>query len=494
MTDFISVTKINEVYLKLDVSTDGIDYELSDFFKFRVPGFQYMPRYKAGVWDGFKRLYDLRYKKLYSGLITYIQLFCQERGYELRLDKDTSKLLKPNRFTQEDVQNFLNRLSLPFDARDYQMEAVRHCLGSKRALLLSATGSGKSLMIYTLARIFTHLDLKTLIVVPTVSLVSQMTSDFKDYSKNIDWDTESHVHNIFAGKSHETEKPIVISTWQSIHGNPKKWFDQFQAVIFDEVHKAKADCSVSMMENLTNTKFRIGTTGTISETKVHKLVLEGLFGPVTNIVKTKELMDRGELSELKIEALVLRYPDDVKRSMKKATYREEIDFLNSHRKRNKLIGSLGLSLNSNALILFREVENHGKILFDYILEKADPNRKVFFVHGGVDAESREKVRQITEKEKNAIIVASYGVFSTGVNIKNLYHVICASPTKSRITLLQTIGRGLRLGDDSDKITVWDIVDDLTIRSHKNFSYQHFYDRVKVYNEEKFNYSIKEIPI
>jgi type I site-specific restriction endonuclease len=122
------------------------------------------------------------------------------------------------------------------------------------------------------------------------------------------------------------------------------------------------------------------------------------------------------------------------------------------------------------------------------------SRQIFFVYGGTDVEVRESIRAITEKEKDAIIVASYGTFSTGTNIRNLHNIIFASPSKSRIRNLQSIGRGLRIGDDKAKATLFDIADDLRVGKHSNFTLKHFIDRVKIYEDEKFNYKFYNIEL
>ena len=145
-------------------------------------------------------------------------------------------------------------------------------------------------------------------------------------------------------------------------------------------------------------------------------------------------------------------------------------------------------------MLFQRVESHGSILYEEINKSAGENRKVFFVHGGVDAEERELVREITERENNAIIVASYGTFSTGINIKKLHNVIFASPSKSRIRNLQSIGRVLRKGKDKVKATLYDIADDCTTKSRRNYTLNHFIERIKIYNEESFNYEIITIQL
>jgi superfamily II DNA or RNA helicase len=245
------------------------------------------------------------------------------------------------------------------------------------------------------------------------------------------------------------------------------------------------------MTNLTDCAYRFGLTGTLDGTQTHKLVLEGLFGREKRVTTTKELIEKGNLSEFKIKALILKYDEESCSFLKKSKYKDEIDFLVANPKRNKFIRNLTLSLNGNTLVLYQLVEKHGKLLYDMIWAKCG-DRKVFFVHGGVSAEDRELVRSITEKENDAIIVASYGTFSTGINIRNLHNIVFASPSKSKIRTLQSIGRGLRLGDNKESATLFDIADDLTYKSRKNFTLDHFIERMKIYNEEKFAYKIYEI--
>lgn len=485
----IVVKKHNEVYISVDTSS-SIHRELSDYFKFKVPGYQFMPAYKMRVWDGFVRLYNLMNGHIYLGLLPYIKQFCKERDYQIEIDE---VLLDKESFSDSDCLKFLKKLELPFDARDYQIKAIKHAIQNNRSLLLSPTGSGKSLIIYSLTRYYNK---KTLIIVPTISLVSQMFSDFKEYAKNQpQYHVDKVCHPIYAGKEKFTDSKVVISTWQSIYKLSKSWFDQFDVVIGDEVHLFKAKSLTKIMEKLDNTKYRFGTTGTLDGTQTHKLVLEGLFGTTFSVTTTKELMDDKHLSELSIDCIVLKHDKQTIKSHKKDSYQEEIKFLIQNEKRNNFIKNLAISTESNCLVIFQFVESHGKILYEMIKNKVhekDPNRKVFFVSGETDASSRENIRKITETQKNAIIVASSGVFSTGINIRNLENIIFASPSKSRIKTLQSIGRTLRIGDNSNKAKLYDIVDDMTDKSHKNFAVKHFLERVKIYDDEKFKYKLYKV--
>lgn len=429
---------------------------------------------------------------LYTGLLHYLKVFCDARRYTFDVDP---KLEEIQPWLREDTEKFIRSLKLPFTARDYQATAINHAVKHRRALLVSPTGSGKSLILYSIARYYKK---KTLIIVPTISLVSQMISDFREYSKeDPSFDVDKMCHPIFAGQDKVSKKPIIVSTWQSIYKMPKEFFKDFEVVMGDEVHQYKATSMKGIMEKLVSCPYRFGTTGTLDGLQTNKLVLEGLFGPALKVTTTKILMDKKQLAELNIQCLVLKYSEETTKANKILNYQDEIKFLVLNKKRNIFIRNLAISMKANTLVLFQFVESHGKVLHELIVKKlaqADPTRKVFFVSGETEGDVRENIRKLTEKEKNAIIVASSGVFSTGVNIRNLENIIFASPTKSRIKTLQSIGRALRIGDNSDKATLYDLVDDMTHKQHKNFAIKHFLERVKIYDGEKFKYKLHQIDL
>jgi hypothetical protein len=248
------------------------------------------------------------------------------------------------------------------------------------------------------------------------------------------------------------------------------------------------------MTGLINAKYRIGTTGTLDGTKTHKLVLEGLFGSVQKVTTTKELMDAKHLAEFQIKCLLLKYPEVVCQAARNFTYQQEIEFLVLNEARNKLISNLAISLEGNTLILYQYVDKHGKILYDMIQKRLNDDRKVYFVYGNTEVEVREETRKLVEQSTNAIIVASYGTFSTGVNIRNLHNVIFASPSKSRIRNLQSIGRGLRKSDTKQSATLFDIADDLRHKKHENYTLKHLDERLKMYGDEKFKFKIYKIEL
>jgi|DEB0MinimDraft_6_1074348.scaffolds.fasta_scaffold01748_8 superfamily II DNA or RNA helicase len=482
----IELIKVNEVYLRVDAEPH-ILAELGDHFTFLVPGHQFMPAFRNRLWDGKIRLLDTRNQTIYSGLIHHIEQFAQDRDYDISYPSDLNIATS---FSLVEGREFASTLNLPFEPRDYQMEAFVTCVRDHRKLILCPTGSGKSLIAYLLTRYYQQeCDGKILIIVPTISLVNQLYKDFADYG----WNTAENVHRIMQGKDKATDLPVVISTWQSAYKLPKAWFDQFDVVIGDEAHLFQAKSIQTMMTKMTDVKYRFGMTGTLADAKTHSLVLEGLFGRIRKIIKTKDLQKAGHLAKLQIKAVALKYAKDECRVVSKMKYHEEIDFLVSHKKRNIFIRNLALSLSGNTLVLFNFVEKHGNVLHRMIEEKAN-DKQVYYVWGGTDAELREQVREITENNNDVIIVASAGVFSTGVNIKNLHNVIFSHPGKSKIRVLQSIGRVLRTTETKESATLYDIVDDLTNGSKKNFAATHFIERHKYYVAEKFPVKLYKVEV
>ena len=489
-TRYIIIDKKDEVYLKIEADSD-IRRELGEYFTFEVPGFKFMPQFRNRVWDGKIRLFSYATGQIYCGLYPYILQWCKDNQIQV---VDGTKI-KDTVVDQNMVDKFIKALKIPkIEVRDYQREAFVHSIQKNRCLLLSPTASGKSLiiylmLIYNLLRLKDKKQDKILIIVPTTSLVEQLFKDFKDYG----YKSERNVHRIYQGHDKETTKRVVISTWQSIYNLPKKWFGQFGMIIGDEAHLFKAVSLTKIMTKLEKCKYRVGLTGTLDGTKTHKLVLEGLFGTVNKVVSTSELQEKKQLAALKIICLILQHDKNSRHFLKDKTYQEEMDFLVSNEKRNKYIRNLCLSLQGNTLCLFQYVEKHGEIL-KKLIEDRIKDHQVYFIHGGVEADEREQVRAITEKSEKAIIIASYGTFSTGINIRNLHNIVFSSPSKSPIRILQSIGRGLRLKDNKSHATLYDISDDVSYQGKDNYTLQHFRERVNIYSSEDFDYEMHNVEL
>ena len=481
MTDIV-IKKKNEVYMTI-AGAPHVHRELSDYFSFEVPEAKFLkrnPRYK--YWDGMIRLYSPGTGELYVGLLDHLFEWAYERAYTVGYEQNDwyGDISDTNGFVSlEGVKLFMDKIcNVP--PRPYQYQAVYEALRTNRKLLLSPTGSGKSLMIYSLVRYYCATNKKTLIIVPTTSLVEQMVNDFTEYG----WNADDHVHKIYSGKDKNTDKKVIISTWQSIYKFPKRYFDDVDCVIGDEAHLFKSKSLTGIMTKLHNAKFRFGFTGTLDGSKTHKWVLEGLSGSCKQVTKTDELIKSGYLSKFRIKVLLCNHAPQYFES-----YQEEIDFLVQHRGRNNLIKNLVADIEGNTLVLFNYIEKHGEPLYNLINSTVDEQRKIFFVHGGTDVEDREEVRHLTETEDNAVIIASYGTFSTGINIKRLHNIIFASPSKSRIRNLQSIGRVLRKGEGKDIATLYDIADDINGR---NYTLKHLNERVNIYQSENFKYEVIKV--
>ena len=470
--DAVAVAKKDDVYLWVSGEPHVIR-EMSDYFTFDVPSAKFHPSYKMGAWDGKIRLLNYKDQTIYAGLLPHIRTFCRERGYIL-----TSEEQADENFSLNEANEFVETLGLPFKPREYQMEAFVAAVRKRRMLLLSPTGSGKSLIIYLLIKLYsTKHDRKHLIIVPSTSLVAQMKKDFADYGLDV-----STIHQIMSGRDKQTDKPIVISTWQSLYKMPKKYFNQFGTVVVDECHGVKAKSITNIMTKMTNTPYRFGTTGTLDGTLTNKLVIEGLLGEVRKVTATANLIEEKVLSDFMVKSIILKHQQKVPADLK---YQEEIDYLVSNESRNKFIKNLVLSLKGNTLVLFNYVEKHGVPLFKSINDARETNRPCFFVYGGTELDVREQVRARVEQEDNAIIIASSGVYSQGINIKRLHNVVFTHPGKSRVRTLQSIGRALRRVDDEEAV-LYDIVDDLTNgRKTRNFSLKHYQERFAIYKSEKF---------
>lgn len=501
MTERIKITKKNEVYAVLDADY-GIKMEIQDHFSYYVQNYRFQPKVKAGIWDGKVRLYNLVTGEFPLGLYPDLVEFCNSRDYIIEYGSSPYGIPgDKNNISLEAVKEFVDSLKCTdskgniLEIRDYQYQAIYTALLDKRRTILASTGAGKSLIQYCLVRFMLESEMRVMMIVPTKGLVLQMLKDFCDYSQLNGFDVEEAVHIIMGGSEKKTTKDVVITTWQSMQKMPAPYFHQFDGVMVDEVHGAKANVIQGILGKCAESAHRFGLTGSLDKVESNIMLIRGMLGDVVRVTTTKKLMEDGHLTPIDIKAILLDYSADTKQLCKDFDYHKEIEFICQHEKRNKFIRNLSLSLDGNTLILYNLVEKHGKVLHELIKDKAAEGRHVFFVHGDVEAEDRDTIRHIVENENNAIIVASMGTFSTGINIKRLHNVILASPTKSVVRLLQSIGRGLRLSSDKEKFYFYDIADNLAKSTkNKNYTYKHLLDRLAVYNDEQFPFKVVNVSL
>ena len=489
----LKITQPDSVVLKIDCDR-SLAKELNGYFTFTVPNFQYTPAFKKRLWDGKIRLFNLYTQTIFAGLREQVIKFAKDRGYTWEESLASYDIPSP-----EAVKGFIDALPITAGGKeirpyDYQVEAVQHALNRSRALLVSPTGSGKSLMIYLLTRWILDQNPtgKILIIVPTTSLVAQMLADFRDYSKRDSWRADRNIHTIMSGKDKHTSRRVVISTWQSIYNQPYDYFDDFVGVFGDECHLFKAKSLTSIMSKARKTKYRFGTTGTLDGTQTHKLVIEGLFGPTYHTTTTKKLIDQDLLSNISIDCLQLQYDQTDIEQTKKMVYADEIRWVVSNKRRNEFIKTLCNKLTGNTLVLFNFVELQGKPLYELI--KNSSTKPVYFIHGATEVDEREQIRKVMDKKTDATLIASYGTCSTGINIRNIHNIVFASPSKSVIRILQSIGRGLRKSDTKGQMKLIDIADDLRYKKQINHGMNHLHERLKIYTNEGFPYKLISVQL
>ncbi|EMW0060154.1 DEAD/DEAH box helicase family protein [Salmonella enterica subsp. enterica] len=488
-------------FVKIECDT-SIAMELREFFSFEVDGAKFSARYKYSNWDGRIRLFTHE-NTLPIGLTKTVGIFAKNMGYSVWVDP---RLLEKEEITKEEIDQWIDNHEVysgntKINPYWYQREAVFQGIRNRRRMLVLPTSAGKSLVCSLLSRWYLeHYEGKVLIIVPTTSLVVQMRDDFVDYRLF----PHEAIHTIMSGSSKNVgDRLIVVSTWQSACKMSKEWFKQFGMVIVDECHKATAKNLTNIVNDMSHCRFKIGMTGSPKESKANLMQYVGLFGDISKIVSIDRLMDEGQVTKLKINCLFLRYTDEECSAVKGREYAEEIKYITSNTRRNKFACNLALKLaknGENVFLMFRNTK-HGKMLYEALQRVHD---KVYYVDGGVKTTDRDEFKKMAEGETGLICVASYGVFSTGVSIKNLHHVIFGHPVKESTIVRQSIGRALRKHGSKDIATVWDLIDHLAVKtksksakkqfSHLNYALKHALERIKIYNEDKFDYATKTLAI
>ena len=479
-----------------------IIFELRDYFSFQPPGYQYQAKYKYGGWNGYIYLMDYNGRLPY-GLAYLVSKFAESRGYSIWVDP---KINEEEDITRESFDSWLT--DHPVYSGDkqitphwYQADSVFHALKKRRAVLNLPTSAGKSLIQGLISRwCLENYTGKVLVIVPTTSLVDQMINDFADYRLF----PREMMLGIRSGSTKNSNAKIYVSTWQSAVKMPPEWFQQFMCLMVDECHLSTGASITKIINTMDQCIFKFGLSGSLKEGKTNMMQYVGAFGQIFKPVSTSKLMEEGHVSNLKINTIFLRYPEEEIKRLKGADYQTETTYVTSHKKRNIWICKLALKLardkNENVFVMFR-LTKHGKWLYEQLSKVYD---NVVYISGETDTNDRNEMKRIAESTKGLIVIGSIGVLSTGVSIKNLHHIIFAHPCKSAVTVKQSIGRVLRLHGSKLFASVWDIVDNLaTLAKSKtaknkysslNYSMKHAIERVRIYSEERFDYVIKHIDL
>ena len=503
----LNINKLNETYCQVTSENRGVLRSIADHFTVES-GADFFAKRNVPGWDGKLRLFRGFNQSMYIGLIPRLFKFMDEnftdgtkKNYDVVWNQDDFYGHQYD-LSVEDCNNIIEQLDIHSDGvkifpREHQLAALYFVLRSTcRGIVISPTGSGKSYIIYVLIRFLQSMRLKTLLVVPNISLIQQMYSDFKDYSSNDkSWNVKNEI-SLLTGSSKKATTDISIANWQAIYKQGQAYFQDFQAVVVDEVHSAQADSLKGILEKCTEAKYRYGFTGTMQDTACHAMVIEGLFGPVHKGVTSKQLQNAGVLCPLDIKMIFLQYNKRSRHICRGKTYQEEVEYVSTHPSKRAFVTALAASRKGNVLVLVHLVEKHLNPLYKDMKNKI-PGKKVYRITGSTTAEDREKIRSIMENNDDCILIATYGTCSTGVNIKNLHHIIFASAFKSKIRVLQSIGRELRVKEGKKKAVLWDLVDDLSLttsrngRTINNYLMRHALQRMQKYKEEEFPYEIME---
>ncbi|HET8688834.1 MAG TPA: DEAD/DEAH box helicase family protein [Methanosarcina sp.] len=499
----MKIEKFDESFIRVSATSD-IQQGIRDFFTFKAPGYKFNPRFKAKLWNGDISLYDTRTNKLPIGLLDLLKQYAERVEEDIEIIPNQHYTdLAPDYINFDEFASFVEELNLSNDkgeritATDYQIDAAYEALCQRRLVLEMPTGSGKSLTIYIIIRYLMELDKRISLVVPSISLVKQMISDFMEYSILNGFDIDYVTTLLYSGQERNFENPLLISTWQTLSKMIKtsygfKALNSYDAIIVDEAHVAKGVELQKVLAGATSVPYKIGMTGTIDKQKINELTIIGSLGPIRKVVTTRELMDRGNLSSMVIRGLVLQYDEAISKQVKGFSYKEEIDYLCGNEKRNNLIANLALATSGTTMILCNYVKNHLIPLYEIIKEKAKKTgRPVYAIYGDIDPDERERIRKVA-MEEDCILVCSFATCQAGLNCPKIDTVIFAAPSRSSIRVLQSIGRGLRRSINKTMMTLVDIVDDMRYKKHNNTTFDHFMERMKMYRVEQFDVQLKEI--
>jgi superfamily II DNA or RNA helicase len=477
----IYIEKLNETYIKVTSPEPSIEQELWETLSFEVPGAIFMPAYRHGNYDGMIRLYRKTDKLLYLGLLYKVLEYAKKRGYDVEYNYTD---FSSDDFSVKEAKDFVKTLNLPdrINVYDYQWKTFITAIRDKKHVYLSSTGSGKSLMIYLIAR---YLNLKTLIIAPRENLVRQLSQEF------IDFGYKESMHQIYSGQNKDTDDTFTFSTWQSIKNQEEEWLDQFECVIVDEVHNADGPCLRNILEKMKNCVYRFGFTGTLRSKETNQLIVEGLLGKVLRVSETKELIERNILTPLMIKIIILHYPKEEKKKVKGLNYQGELDFLIDNEFRNEFLTKLLLSLDGNNVTMCQRLRHADELQIQLTEQSSNP---VYIINGNVKGEVREDIRYKIEDQENSNIIAIARTFSEGVNIKRLNNLIYAHPTKDAVEIEQSIGRLLRTHESKDKVYLYDIADNLIYNGKDNYTVRWLKERIKLYKKRNFPFKIYNVKL
>ena len=475
----ITLVKLDNVWGKLITDDPHILEAAVRKFAVKVDNFWFMPAYKAGRWDG-KIKFVQPDGKFYVGIFKKVLHYVKDDNlYNIEIDPGFLNEEETGVFKERFLENISN-LEYPFEPRSYQLRGALKSSFYKRGICEHVTSSGKS---FTICLTIHHLlqdnpDHRVIILVPKIDLVEQFVENLEEYGIPTD------LVGKYCGYQKDEDAQIVVSTWQSVY-KKKAFLRNFNVLIVDECHGLKADEVRGVAEKAINADTRLGFTGTMPAPQCEYMLIQGVLGPVIDEVDYEELQKAKQIAQIKINIVQCNYNEQIILENEEEDFTSEKTRVETDVKRNKIICRIAKEYTDkgkNALILVKKLD-HIQDIKD-IMEKAGVN--YFVVTGETKVKDRNHARHEVEKSGGNVIIATTGVYSTGVSIKRLHCVLFASPGKSKIQTLQSVGRGLRLHDTKSHLHLYDVCENL------KFSKKHLKERLKYYKKAKFDYNIKEV--
>lgn len=489
----IEVEKLNESYSRIYPNNrDDADilWGLQEYFTVENEAAKFIrAKYKNSFgshWDGRKAFFNANKGIISNGLLPLTEKWCEKN--QIAFKKNYFPELPDidmNEFKESNKQILAGSKYTP---RDYQEQAAYEALNQRHGILECCTSSGKSLIIYLIIRNLLKMGVKNILLcVPNIQLVNQMYADFADYG----WkDEDDYCEILYGGEKPTFEKQVLISTWQSLQNKERTFFEKFDGVIYDECHSSKAQVVNKILKACENSRWRIGTTGTLPTSKMDMLSIASVLGKVLYKITSKELIEKGFLTRMIIANIFLKYPKEFIKRIKGSDFHNEVKEFEEYEKRQIAIDTIvkHTKPEHNLLVLLNHID-HLELVAKHIKEKF-PDRKVEIISGAVNAKKREEIRQDAENSEGLIIVATYGTCSTGVNIKKLHGIVLYGNSKSKIKVLQSLGRGLRKHESKEKVFLYDIIDDCrytkrTGAVYENTLFKHWVERKKYYEQEGY---------
>ena len=441
--------------IRIKILTNSPQYmkAMKKAFTHKVKGYFWSPKYKAGMWNGKSSLVTEAGTFPYGLLPDFLRESKNHPDVKIEVDQEVKDLFKGDEI---DIKYDLSLTPHP-----YQREAVEYCLRYTKGIIRSATASGKSLVIsYIIKNLFDNREItkvrRAVIIVPSKGLVEQFYTDMEDYGLQKEY--IGRIYDKIKNKPIEWAKTIVITTWQSLKNNMDKLKD-YDIIIGDECHQVKAH-ELKKIFSKSPARYRLGFTGTMPDDILESLNTKAFLGPILRDYSSGLLGEQGYIAKCNIKIINIEYPfgleaeyyDDVKKETFESKFRMD------------LIKDIVNKADHNVLLLVG-YHREGTQLLNYLGNYT--KKETMFLCGTDDVDLRETWRQRMIKEKDLTLVATYGIFQQGINIPSLKYLILAAPFKSKIRVLQSIGRTLRQHEDKKNgAIVFDIVDNVKyLRKH-----------------------------